>query len=288
MDVPGTLKRISCRSLEVAGATGPLQARLYEPSVNHTGGGRLLVFFHGGGCVVGDLDTHDSACRFLCDAAGVSVLSVDYRLAPEHPFPAAVDDTLAAFRWSVENAQNLNVDLRTIAAGGDSAGANLAAVVSQVAHADGGSEPAFQLLLYPVTDVSRDHPSRSMFATGFYLWTEDITWVGGHYLPDADSRPDPRASPLLARDLSGLPPADLATVGFDPLRDEGEAYAQRLADADVPVALRRHPSLIHGFANLFTMSRTSSAALAEAAGALRTALALARADRHHHQPRPDA
>ena len=223
--------------------------------------------------MIGDLDTHDSAVRFLAANAGVAVLSVDYRLAPEHPFPAAVDDAFAAFRWAVENAGELGADPARIAVGGDSAGGNLAAAVSLLARDGGGPAPAMQLLIYPATDAVGGQESRRLFAEGFLLTAADMDWFEEHYLPDAAAAQDPRVSMLRAEDLSGLAPAYVATAGFDPLRDEGEAYAERMREAGVPVALRRHPGLIHGFANLTAVSRTSRAAMSEVAGALRMGLA---------------
>jgi acetyl esterase len=235
----------------------------------------LLVYLHGGGWVRGDLHTHDNTCRFLAREAGVIVLSVDYRLAPEHKFPAAVEDSFAAFRWAHENAAELGVDQNAIAVGGDSAGGNLAAVVGQLAAADGGPVPAFLLIIYPATDFSEKRRSVKLFREGFLLTESDMDWYTAHYLPDKEAERDPRASPLLADDLSGTPPAYVMTAGFDPLRDEGEAYALRLREAGVPVALRRHSGLIHGFANMTGVGRTGRAAMLEAAGALRVGVSRA-------------
>ncbi len=270
--------------LELPGPAGPIRARLYTPSSAVSGGSTkpegdrsssrrppLLVYFHGGGWVIGDLDTHDGACRFLAANAGVLVLSVDYRLAPEHPFPAAVEDAFAAFCWAAEQAAWLGADRRRIAVGGDSAGGNLAAVVSVLARDAGGPDPAMQLLIYPVTDAG-DSASRRLFAKGFLLTKADMDWFEGHYLPSPGSAEDPRVSVLRTDDLSGLPPAYVVTAGFDPLRDEGEAYAERMRLAGVRVALRRHPGLVHSFANLTAVCRTSRAAMLEAAGALRMGL----------------
>jgi acetyl esterase len=231
------------------------------------------VYLHGGGWVVCDLDTHDNVCRFLAREAGVLVLSVDYRLAPEHRFPAAVDDALAAFRFGAEHARDLGADPQALAIGGDSAGGNLAAVVSQLAVSDGERAPAFTLNIYPVTDLSEKRPSYRLFREGFLLTEAQMDWYRDHYLPDEAVALDPRASPLLAEDLSGLPPTYIATAGFDPLRDEGEAYGQRLREAGVPVALRRHPGLVHGFCNGVGSTRFGRAAMHEAAGALRVGLA---------------
>ncbi len=256
--------------LRIPGPAGPLDARRYDAPGAATGPRPALVFFHGGGFVFGDLDTHDEVCRILCFHAGVTVIAVDYRLAPEAPFPAAVDDCLAAFRWVHDNAGALGVDPARIAVGGDSAGGNLAAVVSQQSVADGGAAPAFQLLIYPATD--RETPTRSseLFGSGFFLVEEDMVWFADAY---AAIPGDVRGAPLKATEFSGLPAAYVVTAGFDPLRDEGEAYAAKLAEAGVPVALRRHDSLIHGFANMIPVSRAARDGVLEMAGALRMGLA---------------
>jgi len=259
---------------EIPGPGGPLPTRFYvPPGLSTDEPAPLLLFFHGGGWVIGDLDTHDDVCRFLAASAGVTVLAVDYRLSPEHAFPAAVEDAWASFAWAVTNAAELAIDPARIAVGGDSAGANLAAVVSLLARGAGGTMPALQLLIYPPTDAAADLPSRRLFAEGFMLTKQDMDTWQAHYLPPGTDAADPRASILLAPDLSGLPPAYLTTAGFDPLRDEGEAYGLRMREAGVQVALRRHPGLIHGFANLTAVSRTARAAMFEAAGALRMGLA---------------
>jgi acetyl esterase/lipase len=259
------------QDLTLPGPDGPLRARLYAP----VGAARklpLLVYLHGGGWVVCDLDTHDNLCRFLATEADVLVLSVDYRLAPEHKFPAAVDDALAAFRHVVDNAEAFGADPEAVAVGGDSAGGNLAAAVSQLSVAEGGPVPSFFLSFYPVTDLSAKRKSYELFREGFLLTEAHMDWYRAHYLPNEAAALDPRASPLLAEDLSGLPPAYIATAGFDPLRDEGEEYARRLRDAGVPVALRRHAGLVHGFANGVGSTRFGRGAISEAVGALRLGL----------------
>lgn len=261
--------------LTIPGPGGPIAARLYAP-VGVAADLPLLVYLHGGGWVVCDLDTHDNVCRFLAREAGVRVLSIDYRLAPEHRFPAAVDDALAAFRFAAAHARDLGADPQALAIGGDSAGANLAAAVSQLTASDGGPAPAFNLSIYPVTDLSEKRASYRLFREGFLLTEAHMDWYRAHYLPDEAAALDPRASPLLAEDLSGLPPTYIATAGFDPLRDEGEAYGQRLGEAGVPVAVRRHPGLIHGFCNGVGSTRFGRAAMQEAAGALRLGLATGR------------
>jgi acetyl esterase len=261
-------------AIEIPSEPGPIPARLYVPA-GLPGGAPLplLVYFHGGGWVIGDLDTHDGLCRFLAAAAGTTVLSIGYRLSPEHPFPAAVEDSWAGFSWALENAASLGVDPARIAVGGDSAGGNLAAVVSLLARGAGATMPAIQLLIYPVTDSAGELPSRRLFDEGFMLTKEDMDLFEGHYLPPGTDAHDPRVSILEIEDLSGLPPAYVATAGFDPLRDEGEAYALRMRAAGVQVALRRHSGLIHGFANDTAISRTARGAMLEAAGALRMGLA---------------
>jgi len=261
-------------NLTVPGQAGSIPARFYVPGGLPIGpAAPLVVYLHGGGWVIGDLDTHDGVCRFLAAAAGAAVLSIDYRLAPEHPFPAAVEDAWAGFAWACANAAELGVDPTRIAVAGDSAGGNLAAVVSLLAKAAGGLMPAMQLLIYPPTDSAGDLPSRMLFREGFLLTKNDMDTFERHYLPPGTDATDPRVSILLAPDLSGLPPAYVATAGFDPLRDEGEAYALRMREAGVQVALRRHPGLIHSFANLTAVSRSSRGAMLEAAGALRMGLA---------------
>jgi acetyl esterase len=258
--------------VELPGPTGPIGARLFTPPALMEQPS-LLVYFHGGGWVIGGLDTHDDPCRFLAANAGVKVLSVDYRLAPEHPFPAAAEDALAAYEWAAANADRLGVDPGRIAVGGDSAGANLAAAVCLMAREGGTPSPAMQLLIYPVTETAGVATSRRTFAEGFFLTRGDMDWFEERYLPPEVDREDPRVALLNATDLSGLPPAYIAVAGFDPLRDEGEAYAQRLREAGVRVALRRHPGLVHTFANLTAVCPSARQAMLEAAGALRFGLA---------------
>ncbi len=260
------------RELELAGAEGPLAARLYVPH-GYRAPGAMLVFFHGGGWVVGDVDTHDGTCRFLARHSGCAVVSVDYRRPPEHPFPAPVDDALAAFRDVVARAAELGADPQRIAVGGDSAGGHLAAVTALQATADDGPAPAFQLLLYPVVDNSGGHwRSRDLFADGYLLEAADIEWATANLLGNDGGGEGPRASPIKADDLRGLAPAYIATAGFDPLRDEGEAYAFRLREAGVATTLRRHGGMLHGFATLIGISGAAARATAEAAGALQVGL----------------
>jgi acetyl esterase len=247
-------------ALSIPGPAGSLRAHLYVPRDGARG--PLVVYYHGGGWVVGDLDTHDGTCRFLATHAHAGVLAVDYRLAPEHRFPAAVEDALATFRWAEAAAGRLGFDAKRVAVAGDSAGGNLSAVVAQLATAAGGPVPAAQLLIYPVTDLAAKHASYRLFPDGFFLTEAEMDWYRDHYLGgDAETARDPRVSPLRAADLRGLPPAVVLTAGFDVLRDEGEAYARRLEEAGVRVWLRRSPGLIHGFANATALSRAAAAAL---------------------------
>jgi acetyl esterase len=260
-------------SIEIPGPAGAIDARLYVPQALAQEPPSLLVFYHGGGWVIGDLDTHDNPCRFLAAHSEACVLSVDYRLAPEHPFPAAVKDVLAAYAWAVANAASLGVDPARIGVGGDSAGANLAAVVCLLARDQGTPPPAMQLLIYPVTQIGEETPSRQLFKEGFLLTRRSMDFFEEQYLPRAEDHRDPRVSILHAGDLGGLSPAYIAIAGFDPLRDEGELYAQRLREAGVRVALRQHPGLVHTFANLTAICPSARSAMLEAAGALRQGLA---------------
>jgi acetyl esterase/lipase len=260
------------RGLEIRGPASPLAARLYVPFGAEQAPRPTLVFFHGGGWVVGGLDTHDSLCRFLAAHSGVAVLSCTYRLAPEHPFPAAVEDADAAFRWAIEHVEELGADPGKTAVGGDSAGGNLATGVCLAMRDADGPRPAMQLLIYPATEAIEARRSRRLFPDGFILTQRDIDYCERCYLPDKSMGYEPLASVLRAPDLAGLPPAYVATAGFDVLRDEGEEYATRMHEAGVQVALRRHPRLIHTFANLTAVSRSARAAMQEAAGALRMGL----------------
>jgi acetyl esterase len=260
------------RALDLPGTQTSIAARLYVPEASG-GETALLVYFHGGGFVVGDLDTHDNACRFLARTSGARVVAVDYRLAPESPFPAALDDSVAAFRAVVDQAQELGGHPARVGVAGDSAGGNLAVGVARHCLAQGVPGPAFQLLFYPWLDLADKRPSYRLFGEGFYLTESDLDWYSAQYLPQADAAHDPRCSPLQADDFGGLPPAYIATAGFDPLRDDGEEYAARLRAAGVPVALRRHPGLIHGFVNTVSVGRVGREAVLEAGGALRMGLA---------------
>ncbi|MGH3349337.1 MAG: alpha/beta hydrolase [Nocardioides sp.] len=247
----------SVRELWVAG----LKARLYSPE-GSSGDAPLLVFVHGGGFIFGDLDSHDAPCRLLAGESGVKVLSIDYRLAPEAPFPAAYDDSIAAFRWAVEHAAELGADPSRIGVGGDSAGGNLAAEVALAV----GEACAFQLLIYPVTQSDASTRSREDLSEGFYLTSSFIAAATDNYLPAGIDRRDPRHAPLHAEiPTTGIAPAYVATAGFDPLRDEGEAYAAKLEAAGVKVTHKRYEDQIHGFLNVVGAGRTARAAVLELA-----------------------
>jgi acetyl esterase len=258
--------------LAIPGPAGMIPARFYEPPGIGLEKRPLILYFHGGGWTIGDLDTCDSVCRFLATSVPATVLSVGYRLAPEHPFPAAFEDACAAFRWAAVDNPRLGVDPSRIAVAGDSAGGNLGAAVSLHCRGEDDPRPAMQALLYPATDAVGGQQSRDTFAEGFMLTRADMDWYEHHYLPPDADRGDPRVSVLRSADLAGLPPAYVATAGFDPLRDEAEAYATRMREAGVRVALRRHPDLIHGFANMTAISPAANAAMHELAGAVRVGL----------------
>ncbi len=266
------IEMATVEDMAIPGAGGDLRARLYTP--RSPSGDGLLVFFHGGGWTVGSIESHDQVCRFLASGAGTRVISVGYRLAPENPFPAAYDDAVRSYWWAVAHAAELHVDPAKVAVGGDSAGGNLAAAVAN-ATADGPSGPAFQLLIYPVTDPGGTYPSHERFGEGFLLTTRERHWYNENYLGQngvgADPS-DPRAAPMHEPDLSAAPAAHVAVAGFDPLRDEGIAYAKRLEEAGVAVEMRLYPGLVHGYANAAAVSRAPGAAMAEAAAALRSAL----------------
>jgi acetyl esterase len=223
-----------------------------------------VVYFHGGGWV-GSLDSADSVCRFIAATSGLEVISVDYRLAPEHPFPAGVEDAIDGYRWVREHRPG-----RRIAVAGDSAGGNLSAVVSLATVGDAAGAPDFQLLFFPVTDLSGKHRSYRLFSDGYFLTEKQMDWYRGHYLPTPAHALDPFASPLRAEAsaLTKLPPAHVAVSGFDVLRDEGIAYAERLKDAGVPTTLQVVDGHIHAFVNATGVGRLSSRALAESVGVL--------------------
>jgi acetyl esterase len=259
---PDALGRVE--NLFAPGPAGEVPLRLY--ATDHGGLRPALVYFHGGGFVFGNLDTHDAVCRALAKASGAVVVAVDYRLAPEHKFPAAVDDSYAATKWVAANAERLGIDASRIAVGGDSAGGNLATVIAMRCRDAGGPALAAQVLIYPVTDVSTfETGSHRELAEGYFLTRAGMEWFTGHYLASADHKRHPEVSPLLAPNLSGLPPALIITAEFDPLRDEGEAYAQRLQQAGVPVTLTRYPGMIHGFVSMRGVLSGGRQAIQEAA-----------------------
>jgi acetyl esterase len=254
--------------LTVAG----LPARHYLPSAPASSDpGPLLVFVHGGGFIEGDLDTHDAPCRLLAERSGVPVVALTYRMGPEHTFPAAHDDVEEGFRWVVDHAAELGADPQRIAVGGDSAGGNLAAAAALAAARD-GVPVAWQLLIYPCADAERDTQSLRLFGEGFYLTTQFMDRADESYLPLLEHRRDPRMSIVRAEIPSGVAPAYVVTAGFDPLRDEGETYARRLADAGVAVELQRYTGQIHGFLNMVGVGSTSRAAVAEIADKMRATL----------------
>jgi acetyl esterase len=257
------------RDSSLPGPAGPLRIRIYRPSDQTNMPG--VVFFHGGGWVMGNLDTHDVYCRALTNASQMTVISVDYRLAPEQKFPAAVEDAWAATTWIIENAAEMGLDPTRLAVAGDSAGGNLAAATTLMARDRGTPMPAFQVLIYPATDFRFDTDSYRENAEGYHLTLNDMIWAWRHYLEQEQDGQSPYASPLRAEDLSRLPPALVITAQYDPLRDEGEAYAQRLQAAGVPVQLTRYDGMIHGFARrLGTLARADES-LREIVAALRAA-----------------
>ncbi len=253
----------------IPGPAGALPVRIYTPA--GSGPFPVLVFFHGGGWVIGDLETQDGACRALANGADCVVVSVDYRLAPENKFPAAPEDTYAATKWVAANAASINADPARVAVGGDSAGGNLTAVTAQMARERGGPRLVFQLLVYPVTDGACDTASYRDNADGYLLTKDMMLWFWNHYVRNAADRLTPMASPLRAQSLHGLPAALVQTAEFDPLRDEGEAYAARLEEAGVPVRLTRYNGMIHGFFGMASVMDRATTAIAEAAAALRAA-----------------
>ena len=254
----------------VPGPAGEIPVRIYRP---RDAGDALpiLVYYHGGGWVIGDLDTHDYACRELCAGTACLVVSVDYRLAPEAQFPAAVDDSWAALQWVAANAETLGGDPTRIAVGGDSAGGNLSAVMSLLARDNGGPELAFQLLVYPAVDMDFSRPSIDENADGYVLTKDHMIWFRGHYLRSEADRADFRASPLLASDHSGLPPALVITAEFDPLRDEGRDYAETLQAAGVDATLSNYDGQVHVFFQLSPILDGGRQAVDEACAALREA-----------------
>jgi acetyl esterase len=262
----------SARLLLVPAAGGPVPVRAYRPM----GAGKdevlpALVYLHGGGWVIGDLDTHDVVCRTLANAARCAVFSVEYRKAPEAPFPAAPEDCFSALKFVFENGEALRIKSEQIAVGGDSAGGNLAAAIALMAREAGGPALSLQLLIYPATDQRLGHPSIDSNGEGYLLTKKTMIYFRGHYLPREEQWTDWRASPLLAKSLAGLPPAFVMTAGFDPLLDEGRAYAERLKKEGVATEYREYTDMVHGFVTMGRVLDTANAALADCARALRKA-----------------
>jgi acetyl esterase len=266
---PDPMPIAETRDIAIPGPGGPIPARLYRSAKNGTL--PVLVFLHGGGWVVGNIDSHEAMCRHLANRAECAVLSVDYRMGPEHKFPAAVEDCFAATVWTAGNAAALGVDPGRLAVGGDSAGGNLAAVVSLLARDKRAPRISCQILIYPATDAAMRHDSVARYAEGYVLTRATMRWFYEQYLRTPDDAADWRVSPLLAPDLSRLPPAYVLTAGYDPLCDEGDAYAARLAAAGVPVTHRRFPGQVHGFVTNGRVIRAAETALDEVAAALKSA-----------------
>ncbi|MCJ7439212.1 MAG: alpha/beta hydrolase [Acidimicrobiia bacterium] len=261
----------------IPGPADEIPVRIYRPATPATAGTDApgVVFFHGGGWTICDLDTHDGACRRLANSVGAVVVSVDYRLAPEHKYPAAADDAYAATAWVADHASELGVDPARLAVAGDSAGGNLAAVVALMARDQDGPALAFQLLVYPVIDSSaarNDRPSRSENAVGYFLTLSQMEWYRAQYLPEEAAGEDPRASPHLAESLVGLPPACIVTAEMDLLRDEGEHYGRAMEAAGVDVTISRTPGMFHGFFNMDAMLEGAKNAQRVAFDAMRATL----------------
>lgn len=260
-----------------AGAPGSdaerqIAARAYAPVATGSEPHAALIFFHGGGFVMGGLDTHDGLCRLICAEGNLRVIAVDYRLAPEHRYPAALDDAVAATRWICANAAELGIDPGRVAVGGDSAGGTLAAVVAHVARDTGGPRIAYQLLMFPNTQMVGETSSLNEYAVGYFLERHTIEWFNSQYAPDEADRASPLASPLRAADFSGLPPAYVMLGGYDPLHDEGLAYAQKLREAGVEVTIADHADMVHCFIYLQTVLPQAHTALADAAHVVSAAL----------------
>jgi acetyl esterase len=256
----------------IPGPAGPIGARIYRAALEPNQ--PVIVYFHGGGFVIGNLESHDGTCRRLCHNIGCTVVSVDYRLAPEHVYPAAVDDSYTATKWVADNAETLKIDAARIAVAGDSAGGNLAAVVAIIARDRGGPAICHQLLTYPVTDMAFKSESYTSNGTGYFLSKDMMVWFGQQYVPAGHDIEDPLLSPLYHTDLSGLPPATVITAEFDPLRDEGEAYARKLEAAGVPTRLIRYDGVFHGFFSMNGAIDQADDAHAFAASELKNAFGL--------------
>ena len=257
---------------QIPGPAQPIKVRIYAPQASKEHSSLpVLVWYHGGGFVIGDLDSHDSACRALANQAECLVVAVDYRLAPEHKFPGAVEDCEAALHWVAAHATELGGDPGRIAVGGDSAGGNLAAVVALLAREKGGPKLCFQLLIYPCVAPEPETPSHHQFAEGYLLTRKTITWFFKQYLRSSKDTRDPRYAPLEEKDLSLLPPALVIVAGFDPLRDEGVDYAKALIDAGNQVTLSNYEGMIHGFYLMGGMLDKANQAIEESAEHLKSA-----------------
>jgi acetyl esterase len=256
----------------VAGPGGRMRVRLYRPAGSVARLLPAILYLHGGGWVIGSLEAYDLPCRFFCARTGCAVVAVDYRLAPEHKFSAGLDDAVAAFRWLANEAIELGIDPDRIVLGGDSAGATLATVAARLVRGEAHT-PCLQWLIYPATDLAADTPSHASCGQGFLLTRDDMEWFRGLYLNDLAEVADPRVSPLRSDDLSGLPPALVFTAGLDPLRDEGQAYADRLAAAGVKVVHREFDSLIHGFVGMRGALHAAARAMDDMVAGLRHELA---------------
>ncbi|MFZ5782323.1 MAG: alpha/beta hydrolase [Pseudomonadota bacterium] len=267
---PAPVGEIVDRTIE--GPGGRLRVRLYRPAATVARLLPAILYFHGGGWTIGSLEGYDRVCRYFCARSGCALVAVDYRLAPEHKFPAAVEDSVAAFRWLSSQADGLGVDPARIVLAGDSAGGTLAAAAARLLR-DASQPPCLQWLIYPATDLGSEAPSQARCGEGFLLTRADIEWFRNHYLGDLSEVPDPRVSPLRADDLAGLPPALVYTAGFDPLRDDGRAYADRLAAAGVKTIHREFDSLIHGFVGMRGVLQAAARAMDDMVAGLRHELA---------------
>lgn len=267
-DVPiGKIANLTC-----PGPGGEIPLRVYTPVAAGREPLPALVYFHGGGWVIGNIETHDGLCRMFANEASIAVISVDYRLAPENKFPAAIEDAYAAVAWIEANASDIGIDANRLAVGGDFAGGGLAASVAQLALKDGGPTIDFQMLLFPVTQIDSKTKSMSERAKGYFLERAALNWFFANYLGPDDDRSDPRMSPLAATDLAGLPPAYVMVAGYDPLHDEGVAYAEKLKAAGVAVAVADYGELVHDFIYLQAVLPQAAEAVKAAAAALKSAL----------------
>lgn len=256
--------------LDIPGPIGDVPIRIYQP-VGMTKPLPVLVYYHGGGWVIGSRDTHDSLCRLIANSGPFVVVSVDYRMGPEHPFPAAVQDSVAALNWTAENIAEYNGNPDKIAVGGDSAGGNLSAVVCLAALKENTYLPIFQWLIYPATDMEMTTPSHTKFAEGYFLTRSMMEYFQGHYLKNDADKKDWRASPLRAESLAGLPPALIQTAGFDPLQDEAIAYAERMNKEGCEAKHTHYEGMVHGFINLGSVIDKSTECVNEGVAALREA-----------------